>query len=106
MPPKDRTPDATALQDVGRKAGNDAPAASAESSGYASRGWKKRQVTFWTPPVPPATGLGVGAGSSWFTVALATENVHPGYVWPSLVFIGMGMAYDLGRRFLDRARKP
>ncbi|MDG5808574.1 hypothetical protein P9869_39205 [Streptomyces ossamyceticus] len=68
----------------------------------AKRGWKKRQLTFWTPPIPPATGIGVGAGSSWFVVALATENVEPSFVWPSVVLVGMGMAYDLGRRVVDR----
>ncbi|MFD3930043.1 hypothetical protein [Streptomyces sp. NPDC058614] len=58
-------------------------------------------MTFWTPPIPPATGIGVGTGTGWFVVALATENVEPSFVWPSVVLIGMGMAYDLGRRVVD-----
>nr|WP_107908936.1 hypothetical protein [Streptomyces chartreusis] len=73
-----------------------------EPNGLARRGWRQRQITFWTPPIPPATGIGLSAGSGWFGLALATENVEPGFVWPSVVLIGMGMAYDLGRRALDK----
>lgn len=68
----------------------------------AKRGWTRKQVAFWTPPIPPATGIGLGTGASWLAVALATENVEPNFVWPSVVLVGLGMAYDLGRRLVDR----
>lgn len=68
----------------------------------AMRGWKRKQVAFWIPPIPPATGVGLGTGASWLASALATGNMEPSFVWPSVVFVGMGMAYDLGRRAIDR----
>jgi hypothetical protein len=87
-----------ALQDKGETVGD--PVGRDERDVLARRGWRRHQVTFWTPPIPPATGLGLSSGTSWFGYALATHNVQPGFVWPSVVLIGMGMAYDLGRRAL------
>ncbi|MFD5234882.1 hypothetical protein ACFWJ5_41675 [Streptomyces qaidamensis] len=68
------------------------------------RGWRRRQVIVMTPPIPAATGIGVGTGAGWLGVALGTGNLDPAFVWPSVVLVGLGMAYDLGRRFLAKVR--
>ncbi|MFF6814487.1 hypothetical protein ACFZAG_32065 [Streptomyces sp. NPDC012403] len=52
--------------------------------------------------VPRITGLSAVGGGGGLIVAVATGNVEPIYVWPCVVLVGLGMAYDLGRRVLAR----
>lgn len=43
-------------------------------------------------------------GGTGLTVAIATGNVEPISIWPCIALTALGMAYDLGRRMIDRRK--
>ncbi|MER7001270.1 hypothetical protein [Streptomyces sp. NPDC000410] len=77
-----------------RYAGDDDPSRSA---------WNRVAV-----PVPPASAIptvtAVGGGSG-LTAAIITGHVQPGVIWPAVILVIAGMAYDVAVRALNRPRR-
>ncbi|MFI8876832.1 hypothetical protein [Streptomyces sp. NPDC055243] len=65
-------------------------------------GARRVEVSFPAPRSTIISGGSAVTGGTGLTVAIATGNVEPVYVWPCIVLIALGMAYDLGRRVIDR----
>ncbi|MFG2351813.1 hypothetical protein [Streptomyces phaeochromogenes] len=73
------------------------------SSNTANENVSRRvSLSFSIPRSTVISGASAVTGGAGLTVAIATGNVEPVFVWPCIALTALGMAYDLGRCLVDR----
>ncbi|MGW7276535.1 hypothetical protein ACWGH5_39330 [Streptomyces sp. NPDC054864] len=105
MPSKRRTKqDAEAMMKPRKNATADDSALDLPTGNGTAHGGGARRIDL-SFPVPRSTvvsGASAVTGGTGLTVAIATGNVEPIYIWPCIALTALGMAYDLCRRMIDR----
>ncbi|MEV0116830.1 hypothetical protein AB0H77_26895 [Streptomyces sp. NPDC050844] len=109
MPSKRRTKQDAEAMAKPRKHENpttvDSRVAPMTGNGAANRGGARRvDLSFPLPRSTVVSGASAVTGGTGLTVAIATGNVEPIYIWPCIALTALGMAYDLGRRMIDRRK--
>lgn len=64
-----------------------------------------RRVGVPVPPVSVISTVSTVSGGSGLAIAIATGQVQPGVIWPTVTLVIAGMAYDIARQALHRNRR-